>query len=83
MNLASKAFAVALAVTMAAPAVAQSADPATDPAMTNPTPVQDNDDEFPWGLLGLLGLAGLLGMKRRDRDDVHRTTGTGTGNINR
>ena len=31
---------------------------------------QDDDDDFPWGLLGLLGLAGLLGLKRRD-DDVH------------
>jgi MYXO-CTERM domain-containing protein len=83
MNFASKAFAVALAVTLTSPAVAQTADPATDPAMTNPVPVENNDDDFPWGLLGLLGLAGLLGLKRRDRDDVHHTTGTGTGNINR
>ena len=27
---------------------------------------QEENDEFPWGLLGLLGLAGLLGMKRKD-----------------
>ena len=26
----------------------------------------EQEDEFPWGLLGLLGLAGLLGAKRRD-----------------
>ena len=83
MNFASKALAVAFAVTLTAPAVAQTADPATDPTMTTAAPVENNDDEFPWGLLGLLGLAGLLGLKRRDRDDVHRTTGTGTGNINR
>ena len=82
MRIPSKALAAALAVTIATPAIAQTADPATDPAMTNPAPVE-NDDDFPWGLLGLLGLAGLLGMKRRDRDDVRRTTGTGTGNTNR
>jgi MYXO-CTERM domain-containing protein len=82
MNFASKALALALAVTLTAPAVAQTADPATDPAMTYPAPVE-NDDDFPWGLLGLLGLAGLLGLKRRDRDDVRRTPGTGTGNTNR
>jgi hypothetical protein len=29
--------------------------------------VNDDENEFPWGLLGLLGLAGLLGMKRDDR----------------
>ena len=29
---------------------------------------EQQDDEFPWGLLGLLGLAGLLGLKRRDDD---------------
>ena len=26
----------------------------------------DDDHDFPWGLLGLLGLGGLLGLKRRD-----------------
>lgn len=31
---------------------------------------RDDDNDFPWGLLGLFGLAGLLGRKRRD-DDVH------------
>ena len=39
----------------------------------------DDDDDFPWGLLGLAGLAGLIGLKRRDRDDDIRRTGTGTG----
>lgn len=47
-----------------------SVDPlAADPALTMTE--EEDDDDFPWGLLGLLGLAGLLGMKRRDRDDVH------------
>ena len=37
----------------------------------------DDDDDFPWGLLGLLGLAGLLGLRRHDRDihvDARRDT---------
>ncbi len=37
----------------------------------------DDDNDFPWGLLGLLGLAGLLGLKRNDRDihvDARRDT---------
>ena len=40
---------------------------------TNAQPVdREDDDDFPWGLLGLLGLAGLLGLKRRDdARDVH------------
>lgn len=41
---------------------------------------QNNDDGFPWGLLGLAGLAGLLGMNRDKgrRDDRDRTTGDTT-----
>jgi MYXO-CTERM domain-containing protein len=36
---------------------------------------EDDDDGFPWGLLGLLGLAGLIPRKRRDERDttVNRT----------
>jgi MYXO-CTERM domain-containing protein len=35
----------------------------------------NQDDGFPWGLLGLLGLAGLAGLGRKDRDhDRDRTT---------
>jgi MYXO-CTERM domain-containing protein len=80
MKIASKALAVALTVTLATPAVAQSAaDPAADPMMANPAPVENNEDDFPWGLLGLLGLAGLLGLKRRDRDDDTRRAPSGTG----
>ena len=50
---------------------------ATDPLATNTTTEREDDDGFPWGLLGLLGLAGLLGAKRRDRDrdvDTRRDT---------
>ena len=39
------------------------------------TSSEQNDDGFPWGLLGLLGLAGLAGLnrdkgRRDDRDHV-------------
>jgi hypothetical protein len=79
MKFTSNALAVALAATLATPAVAQTAAPPADPMMTNPEPVED-DDDFPWGLLGLLGLAGLMGLKKRDRDDDVRRTGTGNAN---
>ena len=36
----------------------------------------NEEDEFPWGLIGLLGLAGLLGMKRGDRQDSRSDTGS-------
>lgn len=72
------ALAVLGAFAIAAPVAAPSAPPPADPTVT-PYP-QEDDDEFPWGLLGLLGLAGLLGLRRRDQH-VHvdrTTTGTGT-----
>lgn len=62
------ALAAALALSPAA-ALAQTND--TSVGTTDTTyaqPVQEDDDDFPWGLLGLLGLAGLLGLKKRERD---------------
>ena len=44
----------------------------TDPFVNEPAPVpvrEEEDNDFPWGLLGLLGLAGLLGRKKND--DIH------------
>ena len=56
---------------------------AADPAMADTTmattdpmamPVEREDDnDFPWGLLGLLGLAGLLGRNKRDTHVHHET----------
>jgi hypothetical protein len=47
---------------------------------TSPEPgagyVNEDEREFPWGLLGLLGLAGLLGMKREDRQSNRNDTGS-------
>lgn len=62
-----------------APALAQDNATGMDTTTTTIVPADDNDDDGgKWGLLGLLGLAGLLGLKRRDRDDDHRRTTTGT-----
>lgn len=44
----------------------------TDPLLNEPAPVpvrEEEDNDFPWGLLGLLGLAGLLGRKKAN--DIH------------
>ncbi len=38
---------------------------------------REDDNDFPWGLLGLLGLAGLLGRKKHDRD-IHVDNRTDT-----
>jgi hypothetical protein len=72
--------------TVADPSLNATADPmandlgvttTTDPMLTDPpaAPVEREDNDFPWGLLGLLGLAGLMGRKRNDdhvRDDHNR-----------
>ncbi len=61
-----------MATNTADPMATTTMDPAlSDPVMMNTTEPQEDDDDFPWGLLGLLGLAGLLGLKRRDDRDVH------------
>lgn len=67
-----RSYALVLATLLATTpvaAAAQSTVNTTDPVYTE----REDDDEFPWGLLGLLGLAGLLGLKRRDDDRVNRT----------
>ena len=67
-----RSHALLVATLLAATPVAVSAQIAsntTDPVYAQ----QEDDDDFPWGLLGLLGLAGLLGLKRRDDDRINRT----------
>lgn len=61
-------LALAAALLTAAPAFAQTEadNAAADTAYASTE--REDDDDFPWGLLGLLGLAGLLGMKRNERD---------------
>jgi hypothetical protein len=65
--LKNAALAAALALSPAA-ALAQNDATVGTTDTTYAAPVQDDDDDFPWGLLGLLGLAGLLGLKKKERD---------------
>ena len=44
----------------------------TDTAVTRTVTTEEDDSDFPWGLLGLLGLAGLIPRKQRDVH-VHET----------
>lgn len=58
-------------------AFAQEATPVQDGTTQQQQPVEE-DNDFPWGLLGLLGLAGLAGLRRRpepvQRDTSSRST---------
>ena len=64
MRLLSASIAALSLALAAQPALATTTDAGVaDPAVTA-MPVEEHDDDFPWGLLGLLGLAGLLGLKR-------------------
>ena len=69
-------IAAAAALTALAPAAA-SAQTVADNGVVDTSygaPQPEEDDGFPWGLLGLLGLAGLLPRKRKQHVDVdHRT----------
>jgi len=64
--------AAAIAVAIPSAATAQDTMNATDMGATAPM-ADDEDEDFPWGLLGLLGLAGLLGRKRDNDVRTNRT----------
>lgn len=66
--LAFGAAASLMSVSAFAQTTTTTADPAmnADTTMMTPPVVEEDDNEFPWGLLGLLGLAGLLGRNKRD-----------------
>ena len=61
---------VAAAIAAPTPTLAQTATDANGVIVDDVRETDDEDNDFPWGLLGLLGLAGLLGRKKHDRD-VH------------
>ncbi|HEV2568378.1 WGxxGxxG family protein [Sphingomonas sp.] len=65
------AFAIATALFVPGMASAQS-NAAVDTSYGTPPPEDDND--FPWGLLGLLGLAGLIPRKRHDHVNIDNRT---------
>lgn len=63
--------AVFAALLTLAPAAALAQDEANNMAAdTQYVATEEEDDDFPWGLLGLLGLAGLAGLKKRE-SDIH------------
>jgi MYXO-CTERM domain-containing protein len=71
LTAATLAVAAALALTPAAALAQDNAavdNGTTDTTYTERATVEEDDNDFPWGLLGLLGLAGLLGRKRQERD---------------
>ena len=62
----------------ATPALAQNTttdSTMADPVAASAVPAEEDDEDFPWGLLGLLGLAGLLGRRRVEHhvDTTRRT----------
>jgi MYXO-CTERM domain-containing protein len=67
------ALIAAVALAALAPAAGLAQGPGTvDTSYGNPQ--EEEDDGFPWGLLGLLGLAGLIPRKRHERVDVDNRT---------
>ena len=76
---AALAAAFGLALTGGAALAQDGNDTVVDPNTNTTYAVEQDDDDFPWGLLGLAGLAGLLGLKRREPDihvDARRDTKT-------
>ena len=61
------AAAALLAISPAA-ALAQDYNNTTD---TQYVQTEEEDNDFPWGLLGLLGLAGLMGGRKKSERDIH------------
>jgi hypothetical protein len=64
--------AAALAALTPAAASATQGGGTVDTSYGNPQPQED--DGFPWGLLGLLGLLGLIPRKRKDNITVDNRT---------
>jgi len=57
-------LACVLAVSMVVLPITATLD-AQQPAPRTDTRTVDDDNDFPWGILGLLGLIGLAGLSRR------------------
>jgi MYXO-CTERM domain-containing protein len=68
MKLTSLKCAVLVAAAFAAASPAAASMRGNDTQDSGYDTRAQDDDDFPWGLLGLLGLAGLAGLKRRERD---------------
>jgi hypothetical protein len=60
--------AIAAAILTLSPAVAIAQNEIDNTTEVTTVQREEEDNDFPWGLLGLLGLAGLLGRKKNDAD---------------
>ena len=60
--------AIAAAILTLSPAAAIAQNDMDNTADVTTVQREEEDNDFPWGLLGLLGLAGLLGRKKQDAD---------------
>lgn len=70
----TSALLAAAALAALTPTIAPAAQSGTvDTSYGNPQ-AQEEDDRFPWGLLGLLGLLGLMPRKRKETITVDNRT---------
>ena len=77
MKFTPHALLAAAAIAVAVPSAATAQDTVNSvDSVAVPVERDDDDRDFPWGLLGLLGLAGLLGRKRDKDVRVHRDDAT-------
>lgn len=67
-------IASAALLTALTPSVASAQATADAATTTTYQTERDDDDRFPWGLLGLFGLAGLIPRKRHVHVDVDKRT---------
>ena len=79
-RVSSTILALAFAAVLTGPVHAQETPTPTATVTQVDRAEPQNDDGFPWGLLGLLGLAGLAGLRRQPQPEVRtveRRTDTG------
>jgi hypothetical protein len=72
----TKTFTIAAATALAilSPASAIASGGTVDTSYGNTVVEREDDDRFPWGLLGLLGLLGLIPRKKKETVIDNRTT---------
>jgi len=68
---------IAAALVALSPSSALGAQSDGERTTTTRTSTVQEENEFPWGLLGLAGVLGLLGLRKKERDihvDARRNT---------
>jgi MYXO-CTERM domain-containing protein len=75
------AFGAALILSTSTAGVALAQESTTETTVTS-TPVEtEEDNDFPWGLLGLLGLLGLAGLRKKEEPVRRDTPAQGSSTI--